>query len=71
MPQIKTLCETYDAAYSIGEVVRLNFSGFDGGSAGLITGIVVRPGVVLYLVTWADNRGESMHYGIELECVVS
>jgi hypothetical protein len=33
--------------------------------AGMVTGVMIRPGALTYLVTWPD-LGETQHYGIEL-----
>jgi hypothetical protein len=34
--------------------------------AGMVTGIQIRPGTILYLVVWPNNLDERYHYGIEL-----
>lgn len=34
--------------------------------AGIVTGHLHRPGSLLYLVSWGEDRAEGQHHGVEL-----
>lgn len=51
-------------AFHLGQTVYHRLAGEDR-EPGIVTGIMIRPGSVSYLVTW-PNRVEQSHYAMEL-----
>jgi hypothetical protein len=50
-----------ETEYQLGQIVYLKV----GDMKGIVTGILTRPGTVLYFVGWSDG-GEGCHYEMEL-----
>lgn len=61
---------TYTPIFDIGEVVGLKINGLKVGdqAPGMVTGYLIRPGWIGYLVTWGAGN-ETTHYDIELEAI--
>jgi hypothetical protein len=51
-------------AYWLGDVVYLRVR--TDRIPGLIAGIVIRPGTLIYIVCWGNSGAETWHYEIEL-----
>lgn len=55
---------SYRAEYDLGDVVYLRVR--NEAIKGLVTGLIVRPGGVVYLVVWGQDGRENAHYAMEL-----
>lgn len=50
--------------FAIGDKVYLKLR--EDRTPGLVTGLLIRPRDVMYLVSWPDSRAETNHYELEL-----